>query len=318
MAKEEMLLLCCKFCAHEEAFFESIRICETSMFVHSMEGPLQCTKDATKPQVAQYRMDTRNRRADPMLGKRKGERMKKRNGIKLLYVFVLLGIMLPQRAQAMHIMEGFLTKEWALFWFAVCIPFLVRGMRQMQRLVTQRPEQKLLLALSGAFAFLLSALKIPSVTGSCSHPTGVGFGAILFGPTVMTVIGTIVLLFQAVFLAHGGLTTLGANVFSMAIVGPLVAFGVYRAAQRMGANLHVSVFLAAFLGDLCTYVVTALQLSLVFIDPVGGLAASMVKFLSLFAVTQIPIAVAEGLLTVLIVDRVHQYEGGALFHEEVN
>ena len=66
--------------------------------------------------------------------------------------------------------------------------------------------------------FVLSALKIPSLTGSCSHPTGVGLGAILFGPSVMSVLGTIILLFQSLLLAHGGLTTLGANAFSMAIV----------------------------------------------------------------------------------------------------
>ncbi len=61
--------------------------------------------------------------------------------------------------------------------------------------------------------FVLSALKIPSVTGSCSHPTGVGLGAIMFGPSVMFVLGTIVLIFQALLLAHGGITTLGANAF---------------------------------------------------------------------------------------------------------
>ena len=75
----------------------------------------------------------------------------------------------------------------------------------------------------GAFAFVLSALKIPSITGSCSHPTGVGLGAILFGPMTMAVLGLIVLLFQALLLAHGGLTTLGANTFSMAIAGPIVS-----------------------------------------------------------------------------------------------
>lgn len=36
----------------------------------------------------------------------------------------------------------------------------------------------------------------------------------------MAVLGTITLLFQALLLAHGGLTTLGANVFSMAIAAP--------------------------------------------------------------------------------------------------
>ena len=61
--------------------------------------------------------------------------------------------------------------------------------------------------------FVISSLKIPSVTGSCSHMTGTGLGAILFGPTAAGVLGLIVLLFQAILLAHGGLTTLGANTF---------------------------------------------------------------------------------------------------------
>ena len=54
-----------------------------------------------------------------------------------------------------------------------------------------------MLALSGAFIFILSSLKIPSVTGSSSHPTGVGLGTAMFGPSVISVLGTICLLFQA-------------------------------------------------------------------------------------------------------------------------
>lgn len=53
--------------------------------------------------------------------------------------------------------------------------------------------------------------------------TGTGLGAILFGPASVSVLGVIVLLFQALLLAHGGLTTLGANTFSMAIAGPVVS-----------------------------------------------------------------------------------------------
>src|SRR5690606_16651434 len=147
------------------------------------------------------------------------------------------------------------------------------------------------------FVFVLSALKIPSVTGSCSHPTGVGLGAILFGPTTMTVIGTIVLLFQAILLAHGGLTTLGANVFSMAIVGPFVSYAIYKGLTKANVNKRFTVFLSAAVGNLATYVVTATQLSVVFQDPATGLMGSLVKFLSVFAVTQIPLAVVEGLLT---------------------
>ena len=200
---------------------------------------------------------------------------------------------------AMHIFEGFLPPFWALFWFVVTIPFWVIGFRQINRLVQQGREAMLLLGLSGAFAFVLSALKIPSVTGSSSHPTGTGLGAILFGPYVMSVLGGIVLLFQALLLAHGGLTTLGANSFSMAIAGPLVAYGIWKGLRH---RLPVGwvVFLAAALADWTTYLVTSLQLALAYPDPVGGVIASMLKFAAIFAITQIPLAISEGLLTVII------------------
>ncbi len=115
----------------------------------------------------------------------------------------------------------------------------------------------------------------------------------------MSVLGTIVLLFQALLLAHGGLTTLGANAFSMAVVGPLVAWGIWKGLQDR-APIWLAVFLAAALADLATYVVTSAQLALAYPDATGGFVASFVKFGTIFAVTQIPLAISEGILTVLI------------------
>lgn len=201
--------------------------------------------------------------------------------------------------QAMHIMEGFLPPLWAAIWFAVALPFWAMGFRQIGRLVREKPESRLLLGLVGAFTFVLSALKIPSVTGSSSHPTGTGLGAILFGPFVMSVVGAIVLLFQALLLAHGGLTTLGANTVSMAIAGPLVAYGIWRGLRGRLSEGWV-VFLAAALADLTTYVVTSVQLALAYPDPVSGFMGAFAKFGAIFAVTQVPLAVSEGILTVLI------------------
>ena len=109
----------------------------------------------------------------------------------------------------MHIMEGFLPLEHALGWSVASAPFLAYGLYAVRRDVQQHPERRMLLGVAAAFSFLLSALKLPSVTGSCSHPTGVGLGALLFGPWVMVPIAFVVLLFQALLLAHGGLTTLG-------------------------------------------------------------------------------------------------------------
>jgi cobalt/nickel transport system permease protein len=219
-----------------------------------------------------------------------------------------------ENAYAMHIMEGFLPIGWAVFWWSVTIPFIIVGLRSIRIKLKENPELKTMLGLSGAFAFVLSALKIPSVTGSCSHPTGVGLGAILFGPTAMSVLGTIVLLFQSLLLAHGGLTTLGANAFSMAVVGPLISYAIFKLGRKMKLSFAVSVFLAAMLGDLGTYIVTSVQLALAFPAEVGGFVASFVKFGSIFGVTQVPLAISEGLLTVIVMNLLLKYNMSELNH----
>lgn len=217
---------------------------------------------------------------------------------------LIIGATAP--AAAMHISEGYLPVQWAVFWWVVALPFFLLGLRSLTRITREHPELKLLLALSGAFTFVLSALKIPSVTGSSSHPTGTGLGTILFGPLAMTVMGGLVLLFQAILLAHGGLTTLGANMFSMAIVGPMVAYVVYNLVMQTG-HQQVAVFLAAMLEDLFTYLMTAVQLALAFPAVQGGFMTAFIKFVGIFAITQIPLAISEGLLTVLVWNWLQDY-----------
>ncbi len=212
-------------------------------------------------------------------------------------------LLFPQSAFAMHIMEGFLPPAWALTWWVLFIPFVILGVRKLKQIVSQDSSKKVLIALCGAFIFVLSALKLPSVTGSCSHPTGVGLAIILFGFLIVPVLGGIVLLFQALLLAHGGLTTLGANGMSMAVLGPMVGYLIWFAACKMNLRKDIGVFLCAFFADLVTYFVTSVQLGLAFPDPHAGALVSISKFMGIFCVTQIPIAIAEGLLTVLVYDQ---------------
>lgn len=225
------------------------------------------------------------------------------------YFLMALVCLIPLRAHAMHIGEGMLPASWSIAWGVVCLPFVLYGFRSIGKRVNATPKVKILLAMCGAFAFVLSALKIPSVTGSCSHPTGVGLAAILFGPTITSVLGLIVLVFQALLLAHGGITTLGANTFSMAIAGPIVSWLVFKGLKKVNGSTAVCVFFAAALGDLATYVVTSLQLGVVF----GG----FVKFLGVFALTQVPLAIAEGLLTVVIFNILEKYSKTELQELEV-
>jgi cobalamin biosynthesis protein CbiM len=195
-------------------------------------------------------------------------------------------------------MEGFLPLEWAIFWAALSVPFLIWGALRVKTIFADYPEMKLTVAVSAAYMFVLSALKLPSVAGSSSHPTGSGLSTIFYGVGVTSLLASIVLVFQALLLAHGGLTTLGANIFSMGIAGPLAAYVVYKALQKAGVSMSISVFSAAFLADIMTYVTTSLQLALAYPTD-GSVLTSFEAFFAVFAITQIPLAIAEGVLLVI-------------------
>ena len=84
----------------------------------------------------------------------------------------------------MHIMEGFLPLSWCIVWWLIALPCLALGVIRLKKVVTADREALPLLGVTGGFIFILSSLKLPSVTGSCSHPTGTGLAAICFGPWV--------------------------------------------------------------------------------------------------------------------------------------
>ena len=225
--------------------------------------------------------------------------------ITLAVAFALMFGIVPN-VSAMHIMEGYLPGAFCIAWGVLCVPFLIAGFMSIRKTISQNRKLITLLAMSGAFIFVISSLKIPSVTGSCSHMTGTGLGAILFGPASVSILGIIVLLFQAILLAHGGLTTLGANVFSMAIAGPFVSYGIYFVCKKTGVNNRVSVFLAATIGDLFTYCVTAVQMAIAH-HADTTIFGAMGKFLAVFAPTQVPLAIIEGIITVVIVMGLESY-----------
>jgi len=215
-------------------------------------------------------------------------------------------------------MEGMLPPEWAIFWWVLTAIILAVGIFQLNKLVRNNREVLPLMAVSGAFIFVLSSLKLPSVTGSSSHPTGTGLSSVVFGPAITAVLAAIVLLFQAFFLAHGGLSTLGANCFSMGFFGPLLAWILYKALRNTSVPIYVTIFFAVFVADLGTYVVTAFQLALA-----HGMAA-LPEFLGIFALTQIPLAIIEGLIIVVAFKYIAKVKGeflvktGAITEEQLN
>lgn len=217
----------------------------------------------------------------------------------------------------MHIMEGFLPWQWCVVWWIIALPCLLFGIYHLKRVLEADREALPLLGVTGGFIFILSSLKLPSVTGSCSHPTGTGLSAVCFGPWITSVICAIVLLFQSLFLAHGGLSVLGANIVSMGIVGPLVGWAIYRLLRDTGVNMYLTVFLAVALADFFTYVVTSLELALAYPAEVGGIASSFILFMGIFAITQVPLAIVEGIVLTLVFKYIVQLKPDILFRLQV-
>ena len=200
-------------------------------------------------------------------------------------------------AFAMHISEGILPFSWAISWYLAVTPFVALGVRRLNALAREDLSLKPLVGLLAAVVFIISCMPIPVPTaGTCSHPCGTGVAAILVGPLVSVVIAAVALLIQALFLAHGGLSTLGANTFSMGVVGSFVGWLAFRGTRSVGGRLALSGFIAGILADWATYAATSLILA----SGIRGdapLLPLFAKVVVAFIPTQLPLGILEGVIT---------------------
>jgi cobalt/nickel transport system permease protein len=197
----------------------------------------------------------------------------------------------------MHISEGILPLPWAGLWFAVAAPFVALGIRRLNALSREDLAMKPLVGLLAAVVFIISCMPIPVPTaGTCSHPCGTAISAILVGPYVSVLISTVALLIQALVMAHGGLSTLGADIVSMGVVGSFVGYGVFRGLRALGSGLGAAAFAAGVLTDWATYMATSVELA-------SGIRGSelffplFTKILAAFIPTQLPLGLLEGAMT---------------------
>jgi len=165
-------------------------------------------------------------------------------------------------AHAMHISEGILPFNWAALWFAVAIPFVAFGLYRLKKLSSVDLSFKPLVGLMAAVVFIISCMPIPVPTaGTCSHPCGTGIAGILLGPAISILITAVALLIQALFLAHGGLTTWGANIISMGVMGSFAGYLTFRGLRALKANLWIAGFMAGLFADWATYLATSAELA---------------------------------------------------------
>ncbi|MDQ7093767.1 energy-coupling factor ABC transporter permease [Desulfosporosinus sp. PR] len=200
----------------------------------------------------------------------------------------------------MHIEDGILSPAAWGSWYAVTVAFMIPGVRQIKKKVQENLSYKPFLAMTGVAVFIISCMHLPvPVTGSCSHPCGTPLAAIVVGPLATAVISAIVLFFQAVFLGHGGITTIGANTFSMGICGGISGWLSWKLLRYLKCPLWLAAGVAGFVGDLVTYLVSAFELALSLHGNVPFFKQWMIFFMG-YGPTQLPLAVAEAVFTAAV------------------
>ncbi|WP_239014181.1 energy-coupling factor ABC transporter permease [Archangium violaceum] len=206
-------------------------------------------------------------------------------------------LLLPHPAHAMHLAEGLLPFGWALGWTISVLPLLALGVTRLRQRVAQNPLYSPFVAMLAAAVFVVSCMPVPvPIIGTCSHPCGTGLAAVLIGPVMTVLVTFVALLLQALFLAHGGLTTLGADIWSMGVVGGFVGYGVFHGLRAVRAPLAVAAFAAGMLSDWATYAMTSFELASALhgSQPLGSALGTL---LLSFLPTQLPLGILEGALT---------------------
>jgi cobalt/nickel transport system permease protein len=156
----------------------------------------------------------------------------------------------------MHIPDGYLSPSTCAVLYGTAIPFWYVAFARVKRLLNTRLVP--LLAVVSAFCFVIMMFNVPLPGGTTGHAVGVGAATVVLGPWASMLAVSIALLIQAVFFGDGGITTLGANCFNMAIVGSLAAHFVYRVMAGRSAITSSRRVLAAGLAGYAAINVAAL------------------------------------------------------------
>jgi cobalt/nickel transport system permease protein len=196
----------------------------------------------------------------------------------------------------MHIPDGFLDLKTAMVSGALAAAGLGIAIRKVR---SQVPVRRVpLIGLAGAFIFAAQMLNFPVAGGTSGHLIGAVLATVLLGPSAAVLILSSVLILQCFMFADGGVTALGANLFNMALVAPVVGYGIYRAVSGLvGNSLRgrlCGIAFAAWCSTVAASIACAGQLAL------SGTVQWRVAFPAMANVHML-IGIGEALITTLVV-----------------
>lgn len=217
----------------------------------------------------------------------------------------------------MHAPDGFLTAPTAIVTGVLSAGAIGAAVR------ASRPElddDRIPLAgVTAAFVFAAQMVNFPVAAGTTGHLLGGALAAILLGPSLGLLVVAVVVLVQALVFADGGLTALGYNVLTMAVVTSLGGWAVFRGARRLLPASRSGVVTAAALAGFASVLLSAIAFSLLWLFGASAPVPFDRVFTAMVGVHTL-IGVGEGLITAGVIaavlavrpDLVHGADGIAL------
>ncbi|KUG21069.1 MAG: cobalt transporter CbiM [Methanomicrobiaceae archaeon] len=161
----------------------------------------------------------------------------------------------------MHIPDAFIPIAQAIVYWIIALIFIFLALRWARQSMGE--EKVPLVAVLAAGIFAVQALNIPIPWGTSGHMVGAALAAVVLGsPYAGIFVLTLVLLVQGIVFADGGITTMGANIVNMVVVGSFFGFYAYTAIQRIIAHTFAATFVAGWLSLFVSALIAAVQLGL--------------------------------------------------------
>jgi cobalt/nickel transport system permease protein len=160
----------------------------------------------------------------------------------------------------MHIPDGYLSPQTYIPLYGASFVFWGIALKKLKKELSTKEVPYL--AMAAAFSFLIQMFNIPIPGGSTGHAVGGAITALLLGPWTAVIAISLALIVQAIVFGDGGITSIGANCFNMAVVIPFVSYGVFKAIkgrETTGKRVFVAAFLSGYLGLLVAAIVTGFE-----------------------------------------------------------
>jgi cobalt/nickel transport system permease protein len=160
----------------------------------------------------------------------------------------------------MHIPDGYLSPQTYIPLIGVFVGSAAFAVKKVKNEVSIRNIPYL--GMAAAFSFIIMMFNLPIPGGTTGHAVGSPVIAILFGPWAAMIAVSVALIIQALVFGDGGITSIGANCFNMAVFMPFIAYYIFKLLSlnvRRKIRVYVASFVSGYLSLVLTAILTAFE-----------------------------------------------------------